>query len=662
MRVSVLPATAAPKAYTYAVPEGMDAPVAGTYVEVPLGARKVLGCVWDDVPDDVPPTKLKSILQVFGDVPPMPEAQRRFIERVAAYTVSERGEVLKMALSAPKALTGKRSIRKLEAPCTAPDIAHGNTAFTRDQENAADMLRDAVRADAFACTLVDGVTGAGKTEVYFEAVAEALAQGRQALVLLPEISLSTAFLGRFAARFGCLPALWHSGLSEAQRKVTWKAVARGESRVVIGARSALFLPYADLGVIVVDEEHDQAYKQEDGVRYHARDMAVLRGHAAQHAVVLVSATPSLETFYNVRARKYDCVRLPDRFGGAALPDVALVDMRRDSPERGQFLSPPLRAEIARTLAAGEQSLLFLNRRGYAPLTLCRSCGHRMACDHCSAWLVEHKSARRLSCHHCGTSQPMPHACPKCNAADSLVPIGPGVERIAEEVREAFPQARCVTLASDTAGDDGAALHQSLEAIRNHGVDIIIGTQIIAKGHHFPKLTLVGVVDADLGLSGGDLRASERTWQLLHQVAGRAGREAAAGHVLLQTWMPENRVMQSLCAHDRDAFVAVELEERAQAHMPPYGRLAAIIVAGANPAQAEGAARALAQAAPQADGLAILGPAQSGIYKLRGLYRWRLLLCADRTFPVQDYIHDWLAGVKTPSAVRVSVDIDPYSFI
>lgn len=662
MRISVLPATAVDKAYTYGVPDGEMPPAPGTYVEIPLGPRKVLGCVWDDAPDDVPAAKMKDVLQVFQAIPPLREAQRRFIERVADYTVSERGEVLKMSLSAPRALTAKRSNKKLSAPCARPDPERAGANLTGDQDRAAQYLRDAVSRNEYSCTLLDGVTGAGKTEVYFEAVAEALRQGKQVLILLPEIALSNAFLGRFTDRFGCEPGLWHSNLSEAQRKVTWKAVASGQTRVIIGARSALFLPYADLGLIIVDEEHDQAFKQEDGVRYHARDMAVLRGAMARHAVVLVSATPSLETLHNVRARKYDVVHLPDRFGGARLPDVSLINMKETPPERGSFISPPLKDAMAGTLATGEQCLLFLNRRGYAPLTLCRACGHRLECPHCSAWLVEHKQSHRLVCHHCGTSERMPESCPKCAAKDSLVPIGPGVERIAEEVKAMFPQARTLVLASDTAGDDGTALYQALEAIRNHSVDVIIGTQIIAKGHHFPKLTLVGVVDADLGLTGGDLRASERTWQLLHQVAGRAGREQAPGKVLLQTYMPENRVMQSLTVHDRDAFVAVELEERAQAQMPPFARLAAVIVSGTNPAKAEATARMLAQMALSAPGLSILGPAQAAIYKLRNHYRWRLLLAADKAFPIQSYIRDWLSHAKPSSTIRIAVDVDPYSFL
>lgn len=662
MRVSVLPATAVPKAYTYAVPDGAALPAPGTYVEIPLGGRKVLGCVWDDAPGDVPAAKLRPLERVFTEIPPMPAAQRRFVERVAAYTVSGAGEVLKMVLSAPGVFTAKRAGRAIAPLCVDPRVEAGGVALSPDQDAAAQTLRAAVRAGIYSCTLIDGVTGAGKTEVYFEAVAAALAQGRQVLILLPEIALSNAFIGRFAERFGCLPALWHSGLTQAQRKATWKAVAMGQTRVVIGARSALFLPYPDLGLIVVDEEHDGAFKQEDGVRYHARDMAVLRGHVAGHPVVLVSATPSLETLHNVRAGRYGVVHLADRYGGARLPDVSLVDLRATPPERGRFISPLLVAAMAETLAASQQVLLFLNRRGYAPLTLCRACGHRIACPHCSAWMVEHRQSRRLSCHHCGTTLRMPDACPKCAAVDSLVPIGPGVERIAEEAAEIFPHARIAVLASDMTGDDGASLYQALEAIRSRAVDIVIGTQIIAKGHHFPNLTLVGVVDADLGLAGGDLRASEHTWQLLHQVAGRAGREAAPGRVLLQSFMPENRVMQSLCAHDRDAFVAVELEERAMAHMPPYARLAALILSGTDPDRAEAAARQLARSAPEAPGVRLLGPAQAAIYKLRNHYRWRLLLEADRAFPLQDYIRDWLAAAKMPSSIRLAVDVDPYGFL
>lgn len=661
MRISVLPATNLDRTYTYGLPDGADMPPAGSFVMVPLAGRKVLGCVWDDAPDmAVAATKIKNVEAVYDDVLPLQTSVLRFIEKVADYTVSPKGEVLKMFLSAPKALTGKRTVKKIKVPCENPILDRAGGALSDAQRAAADALVADVNAQHYACTLLDGVTGAGKTEVYFEAVAAALSAGRQVLILVPEISLSNAFLGRFEARFGVKPGLWHSGLSEAERKATWKAVSSGACKVVVGARSALFLPYASLGLVIIDEEHDQGYKQEDGVRYHARDMAVLRAHLEGFSVVLVSATPSLETQHNVRIGRYKAVHLPDRFGGATLPDVRILNLKENAPERGTFIAPPLKEALAQTLANGAQSLLFLNRRGYAPLTLCRGCGHRVECPHCSAWMVEHKARGKLSCHHCGFTVRRPDVCPKCDAKDSLVGIGPGVERIAEEVRDFLPQARVMVLASDVT--EGDTLYQALEAIRTGQVDVIIGTQIIAKGHHFPNLTLVGVVDADLGLAGGDLRASERTWQLLHQVAGRAGRGEAAGQVYLQTWLPESRVMQSLAAHARDAFVDIELDERRCAHMPPFARLAAIILADTNPSRVEETARALALAAPQAEGLQVLGPAQSPIYKLRSHYRWRFLLVGDKQFPVQAYIRDWLNSVKLPSSVRVGIDIDPYNFM
>ncbi len=547
------------------------------------------------------------------------------------------------------------------APCRNPVADDTAVTLSEAQQGAADALCGYVRSGEFHAALLDGVTGAGKTEVYFEAVAAALAQDRQVLILLPEIALSNAFIDRFRVRFGCKPALWHSGLSAGQRRSTWRGVAEGQTKVVVGARSALFLPYEDLGLIVIDEEHDPAYKQEDGVIYHARDMAVVRAHMGRIPVVLVSATPALETMANVWAGKYDCLHLPERHGAARLPDMHIIDMKADKPERQHFISPPLKAALDDTLARGEQSLLFLNRRGYAPLTLCRSCGHRLECPRCTAWLVEHKQAGRLSCHHCGYFMPVPKSCPSCDDAGSFAACGPGVERIAEEVASLFPEARTLVLASDTA-EDHETLRAKLTAIREREYDIIIGTQIIAKGHHFPHLTLVGVIDADLGLAGGDLRAAERTYQLLHQVAGRAGREERPGRVYLQTFYPQNKVMQALSRHDRDNFLAVEAAEREAARMPPYTRLAGLIVSGKDEAQVREIALALGKVAPQAEGIQTLGPAEAAFYRLRGNYRRRLLVRADKALNLQQAIDRWLAQVRIPSTVRVYVDIDPQSFL
>jgi primosomal protein N' (replication factor Y) len=481
------------------------------------------------------------------------------------------------------------------------------------------------------------------------------------LVLLPEIALGAQWLDRFKRRFGALPAEWHSDVSQSTRRDTWRAIASGRARIVVGARSALFLPFPELGLVIVDEEHDASYKQEDGVAYQARDMAVLRASIAEIPIVLVSATPSLETVVNVARGRYERVHLPRRHAEASLPKIDLVDMRSQRLEPGRFLSPPLVAAVGETLAAGEQVLLFLNRRGYAPLTLCRACGHRFQCPNCTAWLVEHRFTARLICHHCGYSAPVPALCPECLATGALVPCGPGVERLQEEVAARFPEARTALMVSDLLMGPRAAAELA-DAMVAHRYDVLIGTQIVAKGHHFPMLTLVGVVDADLGLIGGDLRATERTYQLLHQVAGRAGRAERPGRVLLQTYMPEQPVMQALAAGDRDRFLEAEAAARREAGLPPFGRLAALIVSAGDPEAADFASRALARAAPQLPGLAVLGPAPAPLAILRGRHRRRFLVKAERGVNLQAALRDWLGRVRVSGSVRLQVDIDPYSFL
>jgi len=548
------------------------------------------------------------------------------------------------------------------APFAMPDPDYPSTnTLSAGQEQAAATLRHAVAARSFSVTLLDGVTGSGKTEVYLEAVSECLRQQRQALVLLPEIALSSQWLERFQRRFGVAPAVWHSDLTSKVRRTTWRAVADGAAPVVVGARSALFLPFPDLGLVVVDEEHETAFKQEEGVVYHARDMAVVRARFCHAPAVLVSATPSLETVANVEAGRYHHVMLPNRHGGAVLPHVAAIDLRETPPARGHFLAPPLIEAVRDTLVRGEQAMLFLNRRGYAPLTLCRHCGHRMQCPNCTAWLVEHRTRKELQCHHCGHTVPIPSECPACGAANSLTAVGPGVERITEEAASLFPEARRLVMASDTMPGPYAAAEAS-RAIAAREVDLIIGTQIVAKGWHFPHLTLVGVVDADLGLAGGDLRAAERTVQLLHQVAGRAGRAEAPGRVLLQTFSPEHPVMQALVAGDLNGFMASEAAQRRPGHWPPYGRLAALIVSADSGLLADALARDLGWAAPSGDGVEVLGPAPAPLAILRGRHRRRLLLKTRRDVAVQPILRDWLAKVTVPRGSRVDVDVDPVSFL
>lgn len=716
--VRVLVPLALPEPYDYEVPAGLIVEP-GAYVIVPLGAQEILGVVWSEGSGTFDSKRLKPILEVL-DVPPMPDALRRFVDWMAGYTLSPRGSVLRLAIRAPGALepqrmrvayrlTDKRparmtpprlrvvetatdqfarTVRELaeeagvsdgvvrglvdagtfaavELPAEAAfpeiDFASKGKLLSAEQQAAADLLRARVMAGAFSALLLDGVTGSGKTEVYFEAVAEALHLGKQALILLPEIALTSQFLDRFEARFGERPAEWHSELSARERTRVWRGVAEGRARVVVGARSALFLPFVELGLIVVDEEHEAAFKQDEGVSYHARDMAVVRASLGQFPIILSSATPSLETVVNVEQGRYERVALAERHGVAKMPSITAIDMRDDPPERGRWLAPKLVAEIAAAYAAGEQSMLFLNRRGYAPLTLCRTCGHRIECPQCTAWLVEHRFRRELVCHHCGYTVPVPKVCPSCGAEDSLIACGPGVERIAEEVEELFPEARVSVLSSDNLR--GPQSHEeAFRAIEAREVDIIIGTQIVAKGHHFPWLTVVGVVDADLGLENGDLRAAERTFQLLQQVAGRAGRAERPGRVYLQTYMPEHTVMRALVAGDRDAFLAREAEARERVALPPFGRLAGVVVSSNDANLAQKWARELARAAPRAENVAVLGPAPAPLALLRGRTRLRFLVKTGRNVNIQAYMQAWLGSLKVPGVVRVSVDIDPYSFL
>jgi len=544
----------------------------------------------------------------------------------------------------------------------SPDPGRPPPDFNDEQRHAVAQLEEMMRRRQFQVTLLDGITGSGKTEVYFEALAEIMKQGRQVLILLPEIALTQQFLNRFETRFGAAPAQWHSDISQRSRERLWRQLLEGRIQAVAGARSALFLPFADLGLIVVDEEHDASYKQEERVIYHARDMAVARGSLADIPVILASATPSIETKVNVAHGRYRSLHLKSRFGLAQLPQIEAIDMRLHPPRQGRFLSPPLLEEVEKTLARGEQSLLFLNRRGFAPLTLCRVCGHRFGCPNCSTWLVEHKFRAILLCHHCGYHLPTPEACPQCGALDHLVPCGPGVERIGEEISEEFPQARLLVLSADLTGSV-SRMRRELAVIAAGEADIVIGTQLVAKGHHFPYMTFVGVVDGDLGLMGGDPRGAERSFQLLSQVTGRAGREHRSALGMIQTYQPDHPVMQALVAKDTAGFYAQEIAARQRDNMPPFGRLGALIVCDPVRSKAENHARLLRQAAPPCDHIEIFGPAEAPLALLRSRHRFRLLIHGTRTSDLQAYIRALLAQApKATDGIKVTIDIDPHSFL
>jgi primosomal protein N' (replication factor Y) (superfamily II helicase) len=705
----------------YRVPHGM-AVEPGSVVLVPLGPRQMIGVVWEEdaMPSDaeVGDNRLRNILHAY-DLPPIGAPLRRLIEWTANYYLSSPAAVLRMALStasaldggptvteyrttgtAPDRLTPKREqalariagaqglvkelatiadvsdavIRGLiklgaleavevqvDAPFPRPDPNHSPPALSNAQKDAATRLVDAVKAEAFAPMLLNGVTGSGKTEVYFEALAEALRRGRQTLVLLPEIALTEPFLRRFEARFGVRPVAWHSDLRQSQRRRAWRAIAQGEAMVTVGARSSLYLPYRNLGLIIVDEAHETSYKQEEGVQYHARDAAVMRGAFERIPVVLATATPAIETRQQVAMGRYTEIKLPGRYGKAQMPAISAINLTQDPPPRGRWLAPGLVAAMEETLEKGEQSLLFLNRRGFAPLTLCRHCGHRFQCPNCTAWMVEHRLVQRLECHHCGHHLPPPRACPECHEEDALVACGPGVERIADEVAALFPEARAAVVTSDTLWSPAKAA-EFLGKMEAGDIDIVIGTQLVTKGYHFPNLTLVGVVDADLGLQGGDLRAAERSFQQIMQVAGRAGRASKPGRVLVQSHEPDHPVIAALVAGDAEAFYDAETEARRDAGAPPFGRFAAIIISSEKLADAQDVARRISNSAPRVEGMEVYGPAPAPLAMLRGRHRMRLLVHARRALDVQDVIRDWLGALDWHRSIRVSVDIDPYSFV
>jgi len=658
-KVQVLTPYPVDKAYDYFVPEDIQVNL-GDYVLVPLGKKEVIGIVWSlSGAGDIENDKIKYILKKY-DFPPFTEEQRKFVDWVASYTMYEKGSVLKMCLTQESALEVPKRARLIESPCQINEVAENKLTFSDKQQAAVDELVKIVDAECYSTTLLDGVTGSGKTEVYFEAVAKALKQGKQVLVLLPEIFLSAQFLERFERRFAIKPAIWHSDVTPAQKRNAYIGVAKGETKVVVGARSALFLPYSNLGLIVVDEEHEASFKQEEGVLYNARDMAIVRANITNIPLVLVSATPSLETINNVRQGKYKYLNLPSRYAGAKLPDVNIIDLKKNKPRRGKYISPIIEQKLIENFERGEQSLLFLNRRGYAPLTLCRNCGYRFQCPSCTAWLVEHKRTGSLHCHHCGYSQKIPDKCPECGAEGELAACGPGVERIQEEVSALLPDAISKILASDLITSKKMT-DEAVKEIEDKKVDIIIGTQIVAKGNHFPELTLVGVIDADLGLEGGDLRAGEHCFQLLHQVAGRAGRAEKLGSVYLQTYMPENMIITALSKNDRDMFFDVELREREAASMPPFGKLASLIISAKNEELLDNFCFALARKAPTFEDIRVLGPAAAPMAVLRGNSRRRFLIKAEKHVNIQRFIKEWLALFKVPSSIRLKVDIDPQSF-
>ncbi len=693
----------------------------GQFVEIPIGTRLCVGVVWDEGTTEISKEKLKRISRIL-DIPPMSADFKKFLIEFARYTVNPLNKVLKLSLGSldfrnpPRGnrfyiasdielirsshkrkkileflLQGpknKVSMKELTSSLGVSsslvrelvklgnikveyyrevlpyEICRGvfSKTLSETQKLASDSLCELVRAKKYQTTLLRGVTGSGKTEVYLDAVSEALLMGRQVLVLVPEIALSIDFVNRVINRYNVKPGEWHSGVKQKERQRLYTAIAENRVQLVIGARSALFLPFADLGLIVVDEEHDGSYKQEEVVCYNARDMAVLRGSIFGVPVVLASATPSLETWVNADVGKYNRIDLIDRYGEAALPAIEVVNLSEQKIPKGNFISPYLKKEIEIRIKYGEQSLLFLNRRGYAPITICQSCGHQIGCRICDSKLVQHRFENKLMCHLCGTSIPIPSICPSCFTAGDLKAVGPGVEKIALECQALFPDARVGILSSDSI-EDVSQLKEKFARLASGEIDIIVGTQLVSKGHNFPNITLVGVIDADLGLHGGDLRAAEKTFQSLRQVSGRAGRHKKVGKALIQTYSPGHPVILAVSKGSDDDFWALEAKTRKKALVPPYGKMIGIILTGPSKKVLFDLGQRLVRVWMNSHQLdaRIFGPALAPIGKIRERYRVRILIKGEKNKNIQSKIEKWLSSVFTPRSVKVLVDVDPQSF-
>ena len=702
----------------------------GAFVRVTLMNRPYIGIVYGTGTSNLPPEKIKNVAQVFPyklDI-----ATLQWIQKMSDWTLMAPGAVLRLILNVPDAFNPPRSEqlysynsdidtkmttrRQMVAdafelndnePMSAADIqniarvgsavvksmiANGmllptasrvkehswnydyrdmaNVELNAEQRAAANKIAQDITTGGFTVNVLDGITGSGKTQVYFDAVWRAYSMGKSVLLMMPEIALTTQFIKRFESRFGAAPIVWHSNLTAARRREIWRGVMTGDVRIVVGTRSALFLPWQNLGLIVVDEEHDSSYKQEDMGNYHGRDMALLRAKLGAFPVVLASATPSEETIHNIEIGRFNHLVLRARYGGAEMPTIETVDLREHRPDeyivnsdtldkRTGALSPVLCREIQAVLDKRQQAMLFINRRGFAPIVQCKKCGWVAMCPDCSVGMTYHKKLGKLLCHICGRTMTLPTKCPDCGNETSM--RGAGLEKIEEEVLARFPGARTALVSSDTMMTRGA-LERLVSKMECGEIDIVIGTQILAKGHHFPNLTLVGVIDADMGLFGTDFRAPEHTFQQLFQVAGRAGRGQIPGRVLLQTYQPAHPVLMAICADNRDEFLRTDMDARRTAKMPPFGQLIAIIIECKKENILKQFCDTLAHAKPNVNGVRILGPVMAQIYQARGLFRMRFLVAGDEKALLQPLVKTWLSRVKVPANIRLKTDVNPQSFM
>ena len=653
-KVSILLPTNTNQTYDYLVPEKTKLEL-GSFVSVPFRNKEMKGIVWFDSGDKVAKEKLKTVSKVYKEI----KVERNyisFLDFFYKYNLTPISKILRLVLPKDNILENFENNYNDKKKVDLSSETKIN--LTKLQKNLAERLSKSVKKNKFERFLIDGVTGSGKTEIYFEAINEALRIGNQSLILLPEIALVDSLFKRVKDRFGFKPAIWHSDTKISEKRKIWNDVATGKLKLVIGARSALFLPFKNLNLIVIDEEHDSTYKQEEHVIYNARDMAIARASFENSIIVLASATPSMESIFNVRLNKYNQLSLPKRIGSAGLPAINVIDMREEYIEKDSWISPTLKSAIVENLNNNEQTLLFLNRRGYAPLTICKSCGHKIECKKCDSYLVHHKIRNIFICHQCGFSAEYQKECSECHSKSSFIQYGPGIERLNEELKKLFPKKIISAISSDNSKNIADVMY----SLEEGEIDIIIGTQIISKGYHLPNLTLVGIIDADLGLASSDLRASENTFQLLQQVAGRSGREEKPGRAFIQTYYPDHPVILSLVNSDKEKFINIELSARERSELPPYGRLASITLSDINEEKLVKFCKELSSVIPISKKVKVLGPAPAPITKIRNRYRYKFLIKANKNVNIQEYIRQWFFDKKKPNSIRILIDIDPYNFL
>lgn len=624
----------------------------GQVVKVPFRNKQILGIVLQEQPSPPDNTKIKEISSYYPFI--LPKNRIDFLNFVASYNLIPKGAVLKMMLPVAEAL--EEGINFKNSP-----FAPNQYSLSQEQLNVYQIIASKLE-NKFSATLLEGVTGSGKTEVFLKAVINQIAAGKQVLILLPEIVLTSQLIERFTEKLNFRPQQWHSGLTKKQRREALNGIITGDVKLVVGARSALFLPFKDLSLIVIDEEHDQSYKQEEGPIYHARDMGLSLAKFLEIPIILCSATPSIESIFNAKRGRLEHLQLKNRYSMVEMPEIKLVDLEKERLANKWWITNPLRDEIKAAIANGKQSLLFLNRRGYAPITICKNCDAKISCKNCNSYLVYHKSKNLLRCHHCGYSTKCPSSCPSCAAKSDFINVGLGVEKLVEEICTFIENPKIALLTSDTLSKR-ESVTKALEKINKGEVDIIVGTQLITKGLHFSKLHLVGVIDADASVIGGDIRALEKTYQLLHQVSGRAGRESDRGLVIVQTRHPSSQLMEHLIDPASDAFVEAELHNREQAFMPPYSRLVSIILSGYNELDVIDAAHQLAQHAPhKIENVTVMGPSPAPIFYLNRKFRYRFIVSSPKELFIQKIISQWLSSCKIKSNVSVKIDVDPVSFM